>query len=71
MPDVARLWLTYPRQMRDRLYALADAVGQGVMPVAVLALAIGLRELESRIYADPPPLPPDDPVHGLEDSYGD
>ena len=66
MADVARIWLTYPRQMRDRLYALAEHLGQGVTPVLVLALAIGLREIESRVYAEPPPLPDDDPVSDWE-----
>lgn len=57
----ARLWLTYPAQLRDRLYALASDLSVSVVQLAVVCLAIGLREMESRVYHDPPALPPDDP----------
>lgn len=57
----ARLWLTYPVQMRDRLYALARELDLPIVKLCVLCVAIGLRDLESRVYHDLPSLPPDDP----------
>lgn len=50
----ARIWITYPVDMRDRLYRIASDIDARVNPVMVLALRIGLRELELRLYGSSP-----------------
>lgn len=50
----SRIWLTYPVDMRDRLYRIASDIDSRINPVMVLALRIGLRELELRLYGFSP-----------------